>query len=1102
MMKLEACNGSPPNPVSLDSNTTIERYMTHILVDCARQMYGMLDGWRVPKAEQWLPLDQHGETNINVVRLPKEDAAQSEESNESKTRKRSLDNFIVVVVDARSKEYNLAVLHHNRRGDRVEVIGTTADLECVLGKTHFVVRRLEESINYADKNAASKFVACIDYGGDLVNAIMHSKLIDSIDEREALLCRHRSAQAARNAYRSARSGSSYLSLDQDEDKPEDIIAYDKRFLKALATGTRHALSWPSLDPEACSHLNSSQFGALNTLSYNIELICGPPGTGKSTVIDALVSGDDSSLSLVTAVQNQALEAISIKLAKSKTPFVAFGSRAKESVKQFFLEAQVSARPEVVAVEWSHSVVQRMASGIRSYLFDVRKRIFNSNPDEESFRAQARLTLVEKLVDDPSHCGFDRSLDYRAWSEQFKDQKKREKDGAINDLKDSARRFADSEVNGWKRVADAVLKHIRPRAFAFKLSVVDELRERSTMVSKERENAELDICQNARALLCTVASVGSAMRAHVGNGNAFKKHLVGRINMLVVDEAGTVADRHLLPALLSTPVERLVMVGDTKQLSVFSSLRTDVAESTMARLERTIEPKHLTIQYRMPPALCDVVSKTFYNDTLTTAASKADQQSGIPISLVQVKGTADVREGGTSVSNASEAAEVVHQVQRLKQVLRCEDDDIAVITTYGAQCSEISKRLKSSRLRVRVLTVDSAQGSEFDHVIYSHVASDRGRMGFTKNKNRLCVALSRAKISFTAVAHPKICGVVPALRNLRDSSLKDSATRCFAVAEGGPATTTMLCDMCSNPIGRINGFVSCSGSKTHHLCPACIDMVVFAEAEASDENGVLARGCVWCPCSTGTAGVACDSAPFDSTDIAKHTSKATFDAFNAAIAGFQTKKRREKDKREMEEEITKRSLEIERIALSKNADVIWTQLAEGIVTKEDVLAMFNRRQRTHATGSKLKLVEATKVITDARLKAFDSSGHKAHLNHNDARNSVCGTYDTFLFHGCNSASVANIQSDGLLIKFAKEGMLGAGIYGAPDPRKSFQYTNKHSASHSAGSADFMFVCRFNLEGAQHAGPLTKHRNSLFDEYCIYSDVRCVVLWVLKVQVSSC
>ena len=61
-------------------------------------------------------------------------------------------------------------------------------------------------------------------------------------------------------------------------------------------------------------------------------------------------------------------------------------------------------------------------------------------------------------------------------------------------------------------------------------------------------------------------------------------------------------------------------------------------------------------------------------------------------------------------------------------------------------------------------------------------------------------------------------------------------------------------------------------------------------------------------------------------------------------------------------------------------------------------------------------------------------------------------------------------------------------GAPDPRKSLQYCRSPNK--------FIFIARYNLSAAQHAGPRTQHRNTLFDELCVYDEKHIVVLWMVK------
>lgn len=66
--------------------------------------------------------------------------------------------------------------------------------------------------------------------------------------------------------------------------------------------------------------------------------------------------------------------------------------------------------------------------------------------------------------------------------------------------------------------------------------------------------------------------------------------------------------------------------------------------------------------------------------------------------------------------------------------------IMVITFYNAQ-----RNLLQKELECKVVSVDGCQGMEADAVFVSCVRSNtRENIGFCRNKNRLCVAMSRAK----------------------------------------------------------------------------------------------------------------------------------------------------------------------------------------------------------------------------------------------------------------------------------------------------------------------------------------------------------------------
>jgi len=130
------------------------------------------------------------------------------------------------------------------------------------------------------------------------------------------------------------------------------------------------------------------------------------------------------------------------------------------------------------------------------------------------------------------------------------------------------------------------------------------------------------------------------------------------------------------------------------------------------------------------------------------------------------------------------------------------------------------------------------------------------------------------------------------------------------------------------------------------------------------------------------------------------------------------------------------------------------------------------------------------VNQARLKAFQKTRLPGFsLNTTTAQQQHS---DTLLFHGCSLDAATNIQAEGLLLKYGgKHGsMLGAGLYGAPDPRKSVTYCG------GSKLGDFLFVCRFNISHAKYAGPQTHHKNSVFEEFCVPKEPHAVVLWMLK------
>ena len=175
-------------------------------------------------------------------------------------------------------------------------------------------------------------------------------------------------------------------------------------------------------------------------------------------------------------------------------------------------------------------------------------------------------------------------------------------------------------------------------------------------------------------------------------------------------------------------------------------------------------------------------------------------------------------------------------------------------------------------------------------------------------------------------------------------------------------------------------------------------------------------------------------------------------------------------------------------LSDVGNALWKKLAGDVTDVDAVKKFVARRQKLLGSGPALQVESVVRVVNENALKSFQASlGFD--INPIKAGNMH---FDTLLFHGTSEDSVPNIQAAGRpLVKFSKAGMLGTGIYGAPDPRKSLQYCSQSK------HGKFMFICRYNLSNTQYAGPSTHHKNTIFEEFCVANDNHVVVLWMLKI-----
>jgi predicted RecB family nuclease len=245
-----------------------------------------------------------------------------------------------------------------------------------------------------------------------------------------------------------------------------------------------------------------------------------------------------------------------------------------------------------------------------------------------------------------------------------------------------------------------------------------------------------------------------------------------LDFMVVDEAGQLSLANVVA--VGTAARNLVMVGDPNQLAQPSKGThppgADVSGLTHLLGEAATMPPELGLfldhTHRLHPAICAYISEVFYDSRLTSLPGCERQSVG---GEGQVAGSGlrwcPVKHEGNRTSSVEEA-EVIRQLildivgrkwtDRDGKQHTLGVEDILVVAPYNAQVSLLGHVLPSG---VQIGTVDKFQGRQAAVLIVSLAASTaenvpRG-MDFLYSRNRLNVAISRAKALSVIVASPAL-----------------------------------------------------------------------------------------------------------------------------------------------------------------------------------------------------------------------------------------------------------------------------------------------------------------------------------------------------------
>ncbi|MFU8946513.1 TM0106 family RecB-like putative nuclease [Mycetocola zhadangensis] len=261
-----------------------------------------------------------------------------------------------------------------------------------------------------------------------------------------------------------------------------------------------------------------------------------------------------------------------------------------------------------------------------------------------------------------------------------------------------------------------------------------------------------------------------------NKARFPRH---SLDLLVIDEAGQYSLAFTIAA--SVAARNLLLLGDPQQLpQVSQGLHPEpIDTSALGWVSDGHDVLPANLGYflaesrRMHPDVTAPVSRLSYEGALhahdvTSSRSLEGIEPGLHVERVEHSGNATY-----SVEESQRVVDIVRSVigrawtdpTEARSADPLGQDDIIVVSPYNAQVAEVRDALTAAGFgEVRVGTVDKFQGQEAAVAILTLAASSAAEvprgMGFLILKNRLNVAISRAKWAAWLVYSPALTDYLP------------------------------------------------------------------------------------------------------------------------------------------------------------------------------------------------------------------------------------------------------------------------------------------------------------------------------------------------------
>ncbi|CAA0833261.1 P-loop containing nucleoside triphosphate hydrolases superfamily protein [Striga hermonthica] len=527
-----------------------------------------------------------------------------------------------------------------------------------------------------------------------------------------------------------------------------------------------------LEQTFTSKLNESQLEAISASlskvhcnhTSSIELMWGPPGTGKTTTLSVLLYAllKMNVRTLVCAPTNIAITELASRVialmrnsveSKSEKNFrfcslgeiLIFGNKDRlkigSEIEEIFLEYRVKRILECLV---SYTGWQKCVSSMLDFLEDcvsqhqiflenelIKARESTEEEEEEEVQKPPSMSLLEFARDRFPHIAkslrrcmqiFLTHLPRRSYHEQtFKNMEQVifHLDAIENSL------FADASMTSNELesvflqkvvpfpeslVDTSSLVHARSQCLSILKSLNVSLGALGLRILTSKYSAEEFCFQRASLIFCTTSS---SYKLHSFDMEPF--------NLLVIDEAAQVKESESIIALQVSDVGHAILVGDEWQLpaTVKSKLSEDAGfgRSLFERLSSLGHSKHLlNVQYRMHPSISRFPNSNFYLNQILDAPyvkSPTYERRFLqgrmfgPYSFINVRGgKEELDDVGHSRRNMVEVAVIVKLVQKLYKAWDGSNESLSIglISPYAAQVAAIRDRLHQKYENLNRFTV--------------------------------------------------------------------------------------------------------------------------------------------------------------------------------------------------------------------------------------------------------------------------------------------------------------------------------------------------------------------------------------------------------------